>query len=201
MEKEEQIKWAEKIRLVYCEIQKYCDKGFRFPRGAAGRKQLAEFVMLFQNKYGSITNERIVDYCIYTAYAFRGRTVTVKQLFSKPALTRFAKKLPGSVYYEDKWLYSKTLTRDYLMNFAKDRQEHPQQKYLYVPSEEASKSRMLNQQIGFYLCQSSTLGWSPLSPVCGKCNFVDECKNETQKKYPELFRLREEYGKNKQCTD
>lgn len=65
-----------------------------------------------------------------------------------------------------------------------------------MPSEEARKFRLHNQRSGFVMCQASTMGWSPQSEACRTCQFIDECKKETEIKFPELYRIRIENGNN-----
>lgn len=103
----------------------------------------------------------------------------------------------SKVYSEDKWLSEAQLTREYL-NSLVNKREHPQAKYIYMPSEECTKKRGINTDIGFVICSTSTLMWSPFSPACQMCTNVEKCKQETAIKYPELYRIRlEEYGKRR----
>jgi hypothetical protein len=42
------------------------------------------------------------------------------------------------------------------------------------------------------------MGWSPGSGCCKECDFVEKCLQVTERRYPELLRLRrEEDGKGK----
>jgi hypothetical protein len=99
------------------------------------------------------------------------------------------------MFYEDQWLSTAQLTRKSLYNLIADRSEHPHAKYIHAFWEERTKKRMLNKEAGYLLCRISTLGWSPVSETCGQCKFTQECMKETQRKYPELYRIRLEYGK------
>ena len=74
-----------------------------------------------------------------------------------------------------------------LLDLIIDKSEHPKAKFIFVQSEEGTKLRLLNRDVGFVICQTSTLGWSPLSEACAQCNYIDKCKRETQNKYPEIF--------------
>jgi hypothetical protein len=107
----------------------------------------------------------------------------------------------GMVFYEDEWLKEGGLSRDKLVNLIIDRSVHPLASLISTPAEETTKMRMHNVEVGYTLCQSATLGWTPTSPACGDCVFVDRCKANTRIKYPELFRLREEYGRTGESTD
>ncbi|WP_239059473.1 hypothetical protein [Bacteroides sp. 224] len=197
MARERQIK---QVMTVYTEIvTRLVDKSFRFSQGGITIRAISKFLDEFEKEYGIITKERLVDFCICAAHTFREREKwTIQQVFGPKSQTRFRESKQGKVYYEDNWLSEAQLTRDYLYNLIADRKEHPQAKYIHVLSEESTKKRLLNQKIGYLLCQTSTLGWSPVSETCEQCNFQQDCKKETQSKYPELYRIRLEYGKPKE---
>lgn len=183
---------------VYTEIvRRLVNPTFRFSQGGATIKTISNFLDLFAQEYGTVTNERLVDFCVCTAYAYRDREQwTVKQIFGPSSLKRLRESKQGKAYYENSWLSSAQLSREYLLNLIIDKKEHPQAKYIYVQSEESTKRRLLNQGVGYLLCQTSTLGWSPLSETCKRCDFINECKKETQSKFPELYRIRVEYGES-----
>lgn len=181
---------------VYTEIiRRLIDPNFRFSKGGATIKKIAKFLDIFEHEFGAVTNERLVDFCVATAYLYKDRAFTVGHLLGKAAVTRLKTKANGSKFYEDRWLSKAQLSRSQLVDMIKDRSEHPHAKYIFMASEEGTKMRMLNVDVGFTICQLSTLGWSPLSQACQLCNFVEDCKLETQRKYPELYRLRSEHGK------
>lgn len=148
-----------------------------------------------EKRYGLLTAQRIVDYVVCSSHAFkdRGGNWKLNNVFGPKSIERFNSD-KGRVYFEDKWLESEGLSRSRLLNMIVDRSEHPKAKFVFVPSEEGTKQRLLNRKVGFAICQTSTLGWSPLSTACSECRFVDRCKPETQKKYPEIYRLRIEYA-------
>lgn len=183
---------------VYTEIiRRLVDPTFRFSQGGATIKTISNFLDLFAKEYGTVTKERLVDFCVCTAYTYRERERwTIKQIFSQSSIKRLRESKQGKAYYENVWLSSAQLDREYLVNLIIDRKEHPQAKYIYVPSEESTKKRLLNQEVGYLLCQTSTLGWSPLSATCQQCDFINQCKKETQSKFPELYRIRVEYGES-----
>lgn len=181
---------------VYTEIfRRLIKPDFNIKKGGSNLKKISKFLELFEKEFGAITNERLVDFCVAIAYFYRNRQFQVGSLFSQSAINRMKTNAHGTKFYEDKWLKKEKLSRILLINMIKDRESHPHAKYIYMPSEETTKQRMLNLEVGFTICQVSTLGWSPLSPTCQQCKFVEECKAETHKKFPELFRLRNEYGK------
>lgn len=171
---------------------------YRFPQGGEPTRIVRTALQRVNKKYGALSAQRIVDYVVCSAYAFknRGSEWKLNQVFGPKSLERFDSD-NGRIYFEDKWLESAGISRSSLLNKIVDRSEHPKAKFIFVPSEEGTKRRLLNKEVGFVICQTSTLGWSPLSAVCSECKFVDKCKIETQQKYPEIFRLRIEYVNKK----
>ena len=151
-------------------------------------------------EYGDITAERIVDYCVFQIH--KNRTSQYLQSlsinsFGKTGFNKFVDMSNKSKKYsEDMWLKDSGLSRDYLRSLIEDETEHPQSKYVYMQSEEITKQRFLGSNTGFYICIQSTLLWSPFSETCNKCANVEKCKIETERRYPELYRIRtEEYAK------
>lgn len=183
--------------IVYTEIQKkLIDPTFRFSQGGDTIRTVSKFIDLFAKEFGSVTKERLVDFCVCTAYAYRERpnyTYTIKQVFGPASIKRMRQNSHGKKHFEDQWLFGAHLSREHLVGMITDRQEHPQAKYIYVEAEEPTKKRMLNQEVGYMLCQASTLGWSPMSEACSQCAFIGKCRQDTQTKYPELYRIRVEY--------
>lgn len=180
--------------MFYGIASKLIHPGYRLPKGGEPTRVMRNALQRLEQKYGTLTAQRVVDYIICSAYAFkdRGSDWKFNQVFGPKSMERFNTD-KGRIYYENKWLESEDLSRASLLNLIVDRSEHPKAKYIYMPSEEDTKLRLLNREVGFIICQTSTLGWSPLSEACSECEFVKKCKQETQKKYPEIFRLRIEY--------
>lgn len=167
------------------------DSSFRFSKGGAATRTVKQALEGLERKFGSLSRERIVDYCVASAYIMKNRDGkwTIKQAFGPKSIQRFGSD-KGLRYYEDKWLSSANITRVDLMSLIADKSEHPHAKYVYLPMEEPTKKRMLNSEMGYLICQSSTLGWSPESECCSQCEYAEKCKIETSKKYPEIYRLR-----------
>lgn len=182
------------LKMFYEIASKLIYPGYRLPQGGEPTRVMRTALQRLEKKYGSLTAQRVVDYIVCSAYAFkdRGSSWKLNQVFGPKSIERFNTD-KGRVYYENKWLESQDLNRSTLLGLIVDRSEHPKAKYIFIPSEERTKLRLLNRQVGFVICQTSTLGWSPLSEACSECDFVEKCKQETQKKYPEIFRLRIEY--------
>lgn len=181
---------------IFTEIQRrLVDPTFKFSQGGATFKTLSNFLKNMEKEFGCVTKERMVDACVRCAYIFReSPNRSIKQIFGPASVKRIKDTKREIIFYENRWLESAQLNRGLLINMIADRSEHPQAKYIYVHSEEATKTRMLNQEVGYLLCQTSTLGWSPISEACQQCSFTERCKKETQIKFPELFRIRIEYA-------
>lgn len=185
--------------VVYSEImRKTVNPSFKFSQGGATYKTINNFLDKFSEEFlGTITEERLVDFCICTAYAYRGRdNWTVKQVFGPASIKRLVESKRGAKYYEDQWLSENGLSRPTLIGMIADRSEHPLSIYIFMSAEESTKLRYLNTEVGYALCQTSTLGWSPISEACLACTSAESCKKATSGKYPELYRIRVEYGKS-----
>ncbi len=148
-----------------------------------------------EKKFGALSSQRIVDYVVCSLYPFkdRGSQWKINQVFGPNSIQQYnSDKI--KTYYQDRWLQSAELSRTKLLSIIVKRSEHPKAKFVFIPNEEGTKMRLLNRDVGFAICQASTLGWSPMSEACNLCNFVKRCQKETQNKYPEIYRLRIEYG-------
>ena len=182
------------LKMFHEIASKLIHPDYRLPQGGEPTRIIRTALQRIEKKYGALTAQRVVDYVVCAAHAFkdRGANWKLNQVFGPKSIERFNTE-KGRVYYENKWLASQGLNRAALLSMIIDRSEHPKAKYIFVPSEEGTKLRLLNRQVGFVICQTSTLGWSPLSEACAECEYIEQCKLETQKKYPEIFRLRMEY--------
>lgn len=185
------------VKKVFTTIAvKLLNPDFKFSKGGATTRTLASFIDLMEKEFGSLTPGRIVDFCVCAAHAFRNRPKwTINVIFGKASIKRLKENTQGTRYYEDQWLSSVSLNRQNLVALIADRSVHPYAKFIYVASEEQTKRRMLNSDVGYIICQTSTLRWSPLSKACSECNVVEKCKKELQKRIPELYRIRMEYGR------
>ena len=167
--------------------------------GYRNRKIIEQFLEMAQEDYGSVSDERIVDICVSIGFYFKKVPFpSIESIFGKTAYNKCRNTGKQLRYYEDQWLEKHKISRDHLMRLIMDRTVHPLAKFIYVPSEDSTKRRYLNTEMGYAVCQASTLGWCPLSEICAKCMYIEECKDSTRKKYPEIFRLREEYGTEQQ---
>lgn len=190
----------QKIKVIYeTVVNRLIEPSYSVSNGYAVQKTLATFLERFSGQYGGVTDERIVDYCVFTAHRYRNSPSVrqIKQMFGPTALQQYVKSSSIDRFYENKWLSSGDLSRNKLVqSIAIKQHHHPHAKYLYMAAEEQTKLRMHNKPVGFVLCQSSTLGWSPLSNACVSCVYIKDCKTLTLQKYPEIYRLREAYEQN-----
>ena len=75
---------------VFTEIQRrLVDPTFKFSQGGATIRTLSNFLDLFAKEFGSVTKERLVDFCVCTAYAYKDRERwTIKQAFGPSSIKR-----------------------------------------------------------------------------------------------------------------
>lgn len=182
------------LKMFYEIASKLIHPGYRLPQGGEPTRIMRTALERLEKKYGSLSGQRVVDYIICSSYAFkdRGASWKLNQVFGPKSMERFNSD-KGRLYFENKWLNSENLNRSTLLSLIVDRSEHPKAKFIFIPSEEGTKMRLLNRDVGFAICQTSTLGWSPLSEACSQCKYVAKCQQETQLKYSEIYRLRIEY--------
>lgn len=175
------------------------DSTFKLSEGGLARKAVTRILNGLEKEYGSVTEGRLVDFCIRSVYMNRNkRRQPINVLFASKYITMLKQAGNGMFYYEDQWLKDYGLSRDKLIHLIIDRSKHPLAVYISMPAEESTKQRMHNEEMGYTLCQISTLGWSPTSESCASCNFIVRCKENTRTKYPELYRIREEYERSEQ---
>lgn len=194
------------IELV---VKRTVSPRWKFTESGVAALYLQNGLMTLPGLFGiaDIDDERIVDYIVYQLYrcrtALENGSWSYTWLFSQTALDKYRRQFlsidgkSGMNYYIDQWLYEVELSRSKLAAILKPPKTSPLKGMVYLPSEEDIKKRFLNTKEGLLLCQQSTTGWSPLSEICGRCDDWTACKQMTAKKYPELVRYREEYGKEK----
>lgn len=159
--------------------------------------------------YSRMADERIVDYVVYYLYLKRAPKYhfTEHDMFGDWAIEKYRRQFmseegkSGINYYIDQWLDEGDLNRGMLTSMIAEPQKSKLLGLVYMPSEELIKRRFYNTENGLLLCQQSTTGFAPRSEACRECKNVDECKFQTKKRFPELFRLRikdyKNYGKEK----
>lgn len=198
MERKEQIK---SIILVFSTIMKrMVNPSFKIvnPQGGIAMRTINTCLDSLEKIFGDeISRERIVDFCVCQAYRVNCCDTKhtekwgVQQYFGNKAIESFISTNKNRKYYEDKWLGEK-VPRHKLLSLIANRREHPQYKFIFPQYEEGTKKRMLNTDVGYYICGQSTLLWTPFSPTCQMCTKSETCKQRTQQAYPELYRIRTE---------
>lgn len=160
--------------------------------------------------YGGCSEMRITDFVVYQIYRYRDMIAewprgswTLSWCFGETAVEKYRQQFMsedgkrGMNYYIDKWLSDMGLSREMLSDMLSEKRERGG-KYICLTGEDATKRRFLNKPSGMMLCLASTTGWTPQSPVCKECRCSSECMERTERKYPEITRLRkEEQDRNK----
>lgn len=188
-------------RLVFLTI----DKKWRFPttyKGYAASGASRFMTRLYP--HDSDPSERLVDFVVYQVYRYReamtdpNSRFQVTWCFSDNAIEKYRKQFiedegkSGITFYIDRWLSSFGIDRNRLIAIMSPPKENPMRKFVYIESEDNSKSRFHNTEAGYVLCQTSTTGWTPKSRWCSSCAFSGRCMTATERKYPELTRLRQQ---------
>lgn len=192
MTQEEIIKKSEE---VFTFLYKGCVRSdFRFPKGY-GAKILQDFSKsILKRESGLVSLGLIVDFCIHQVNlwkdADRWKHFSIAWAFSEKAIERFYTSKPGVRYYQDLWLQENDLSRDELKYKFISFKEHPLKKFIYIPAEDSTKTKMLNKEAGLAFCSALTSLYTPQSPVCQSCNFKMKCEEALKKRDPELHRLR-----------
>ena len=204
MEKEEKNKFA--VRVFTFLVKQTVSPFFVFPGGGIAMRSVDTCLDSLEKLYKSeLSRERIIDFCICQVYTiskfdtYYFRKWNVSHSFGKKAIERFSQNTSGKKYYEDRWLKMYDLSRQSLVGQFDDKSSHPLHKFIFPEYEETTKIRLHDSEAGFYICQISTLLWTPFSCACRTCKNEERCKNITSRKYPELYRIRnEEYNRNKE---
>ncbi|MCY1134015.1 hypothetical protein OWT79_10435 [Bacteroides fragilis] len=201
MEKDKKIKNI--IQVFTAVMRKAVSPEFIFPGGGMATRYVTSCIETLEKEHTGLSQERIVDYCVCQAYAIAHfpedymKRWKVNHSFGERALARFSGTKQSQRYYENKWLEANGLTRHFLLESIQDKSKHPLYKYVYPEYEDNTKARICGTEAGYYICGISTLLWTPLSPICKKCINAGKCKERTKKMYPELYRLREGFSKEK----
>lgn len=159
--------------------------------------------------YSDMADDRIIDYVVYHLYLKREPRwgISITDLFTDYAINKYRQQFmsengkSGINYFINQWLDDAYLTRSALVKMIEKPKPHKMSKFIYLESEELIKKRFYNTEMGYMLCQRSTTGYAPRSSSCQGCRFTSRCQENTDKKYPELLRLRRkdycENGKEK----
>lgn len=200
MEKAEQIKIFKEIFTLL--MRRTVSTNFSLPKGGIAQRNIEACVDVLTKEYGELGGERIVDFCVCQVYVLcdYGKEYLarwqVSHSFGKKALERF-KSNDKRIYFQNKWLNSYDLEREKLYRIAKNQGKHPYSIFIFPEYEERTKFRMLSSEVGYYICGTSTLLWTPYSRACQECINAEKCRDRTQKLYPEIYRIRIESYKAK----
>ena len=175
MEKKE---WIDGCRRLFTRLLRAAVwPDFQFPSGGKADRQLSACFDLLCREAGSVSPERLSDFCICQVYALSGYAPSyrgkwnISHSFGRKAADRYLHYGKERRYWEDRWL----------KGFGR---------FIYPEYEEITKRRLLSSEAGYLVCALSTLMWTPFSPSCSKCTKADPCRRRTEARYPELYRIR-----------
>lgn len=184
-------------------VKKLIDKDWLLPVTANLNIQLG--ILRFKDLFpGGMSDGRLVDFLVYQIYRFRDLIADkdsrwdMTWCFSENAVRKFKAQFldaggkSGMLYYIDQWLNEGGLSRDRLESMIAVKKEHRLAKLIYIEAEDFTKRRFFGTEMGFAMCIKSTTGWTPKSQVCASCVSASKCMEITEKKYPELVRLRKQ---------
>ena len=195
MEKKE---WIEGCKRVFTKLVKdTLWEDFKFPNGGRSERYIGDCYDRLLKKY-TISTECLVDFCVCqvstimsfntdTKYRYRWN---ITHSFGDKAIYRFQIYDDKRRYYDDRWLHKHNLSRQDFLLMLRDRKSHPLLKYVFPEYEEHTKYLNHSSEIGYIICGTSTLMWTPFSPICTKCTYSNLCKERTKHVYPHLYSLR-----------
>ena len=192
---------VKKVASLFATIsKKVYEEPYHLPGGGKNLSIVKNGLMLLEKEYGSLTEERIADYCIAMIhYRYKDgdtKFPTLNLIFGKTSLERYLDFKAGKKYFEDMWLNDYGLSKSSLLSSISDCKEHPLSKYIYIESEEVTKKRSVANKFGVIFCNRTTTLFTPFSATCESCFDKEKCKRMTQEAYPELYRLRIEQWEN-----
>lgn len=192
------------VAKVFCKVvRELVNRDWLLPAAAplVIKNGMSHLEKLFPN---GVSDGRIVDFLVYQIYRYRdliavsGSRWNITWCFSDKAIEKFRNQFlvsggkAGMLYYIDRWLDEGGLSRGMLEDLVCCQSKHRLARHIYIKSEDCTKRRFVGTEMGLMLCSKGTTGWTPQSPVCSSCSMADRCMRITQKKYPELVRLRKE---------
>lgn len=200
----ENQEWNNKCRRAFTLLMHETGwKNFNFPGGGLSERAVSTCLVVLEQQYGELNEERLVDFCVCQGYALSGygpeyhQRWKVSHSFGRKAISRFFESHAGRRYYENRWLKEYGVSRCALQASIADRSAHPFQRFIYPEYEDHTKLRLLSTDAGFAVCGLSTLLWTPFSPACQKCLQSESCRKRTERCFPELYRLRLEAWQRK----
>lgn len=193
MEKKE---WIEGCKRVFTKLVKdTLWEDFKFPNGGRSERYIGDCYDILLKKY-TISSECLVDFCVCQASTMTTfdkryrRQWSIAHSFSEKAIYRYEIYDKHRRFYNDNWLAKHNLSRQTLSSLLKIRKSPSLLKYVFPEYEEHTKYLNHSSEIGYIICGTSTLMWTPFSPICTKCTYSNLCKERTKHVYPHLYSLR-----------
>lgn len=182
-------------------IQTAINPSFKVSGGGKTVRVVEEWLTAMDKKFGEISGDRIVDYCVCQGYYISqlkddytevNWDITHSFSSSGRSFERYSNTKKQIKYYEDQWLLSNGMSRKQLSKNTTDTSKHPLSKYIYPLYEDRDKERLLSTDAGYFMCEKTSTLYTPFSPVCQKCTSQKLCIERTKLFYPELYRVRME---------
>lgn len=193
----ERNEWINGCRRVFTRLVKdTLWRDFVLPGGGKVERCIGNCYDMLHKSVGTISPERLADYCICQVYAISRYDVTYRRRwnithsFGEKAVGRYLEPTCMRQLYEDRWLRGFGLCRNDFSLMAGDHSKHPLAVFIYPEYEEHTKRRLLSTEVGYIICGASTLMWTPFSPTCTKCSNASLCRRRTEKVHHELYRIR-----------
>ena len=201
MEKKE---WIEGCKRVLTKLVKdTLWEDFRFPEGGSVDRQLESCFDKLSLSL-CISYNRLVDFCVCQVssmsdydrkYRFRWN---ITHSFGDKAISRYMNYSTRMRAHDDKWLSSFGASRSKYVSMIEDCSKHPLAIFIYPEYEEHTKRRWMSNELGYLICGTSTLMWTPFSLVCQKCTNAPLCEKRTAHVHHELYRIRCEAWRKQQ---
>ena len=202
MEKKE---WIEGCKRVFTRLVKdTLWEDFKKPEGGLADRHIGNCYDKLIKKLGSVSAERLADFCICQVYAMtqfhKGyrKHWNISHSFGDKAIERYMVPINHRKKHEDSWLNCLGVTRGKYLSMIVDNSKHPLAIFIYPEYEEYTKRRWMSNELGYLICGTSTLMWTPFSPVCQKCTNAPLCKKRTEHVHHELYRIRCEAWQKRQ---
>lgn len=194
MEKRE---WIEGGKRVFTQlVRDTIWEDFTMPNGGSTDRYIGECYDKLVHRYGTVSVERLVDFCIRQVYAISRfhngyrKHWNVSHSFSKKAITRYIEPTKQIKIHEDRWLNCYGVSRIKYLSMIEDRSKHPLSIFIYPQYEEQTKRRWASEKLGYIICWNSTMMWTPFSPTCQICINAELCRMHTERVHHELYRIR-----------
>lgn len=140
MEKKE---WIDGCRRLFTRLLRAAVwPDFQFPSGGKADRQLSACFDLLCREAGSVSPERLSDFCICQVYALSGYAPSyrgkwnISHSFGRKAADRYLHSGKERRYWEDRWLKGFGLSRDSLTQAVENRRGHPFGRFIYPEYEE-----------------------------------------------------------------